>query len=75
MQLQVLSNLSLISFLLNFIQDHHGITDEVYISLPSVLTSNGVSKIVNQILTDKETEKLQNSAKSMVEIINGLSKL
>lgn len=63
---------------LNFImrssslQGEHGISKEVYLSLPCVLTSNGVSHIVRQILTDSETTQLQKSAELMHQVQIGL---
>ncbi|XP_050090453.1 L-lactate dehydrogenase [Anopheles aquasalis] len=50
----------------------HGITDDVYLSLPCVLGRNGVSHVVKQILTTEETEKLQASAKLMAQVQAGI---
>ncbi|KAK2585736.1 hypothetical protein KPH14_010347 [Odynerus spinipes] len=41
---------------------HHGITEDVFLSLPCVLGENGVTSIVHQILTDEEQELLKKSA-------------
>lgn len=61
-----------ISFPLFHSQGEHGINEEVYLSLPCVLTANGVSHIVKQILTEPETKKLQDSARVMQEVQVGL---
>lgn len=53
-------------------QGEHGIKEEVYLSLPCVLTSIGVSHIVKQILTDSETDQLQKSAALMHQVQQGL---
>ncbi|ETN57958.1 l-lactate dehydrogenase [Anopheles darlingi] len=50
----------------------HGITDDVYLSLPCVLGRNGVSHVVKQILTPEETQKLQASAKLMAQVQAGI---
>lgn len=57
---------------LHFEQGEHGINEQVYLSLPCVLTSNGVSHIVKQILTESETNQLQKSAKLMHDVQVGL---
>lgn len=51
---------------------NHGIDDEVYLSLPCVLNSNGVSHVIRQILTSEEMKQLQNSAKLMHNVQVGL---
>ena len=43
----------------------YGVEDDVYMSVPSVLTSNGISRIVVLPLTDSEQDIFQKSAKSM----------
>ncbi|XP_053683998.1 L-lactate dehydrogenase isoform X2 [Sabethes cyaneus] len=50
----------------------HGISQEVYLSLPCVLGRNGVSHVVKQILTEEETKKLQTSATIMAEVQSGI---
>nr|XP_008191446.1 PREDICTED: L-lactate dehydrogenase isoform X1 [Tribolium castaneum] len=46
----------------------HGITQEVYLSLPSVLGENGVRSIVNQCLTEDEKQRLLKSATTLDDI-------
>lgn len=46
----------------------YGITNDVYLSLPCVLTSNAVSQIVKQNLTESEIIQLQTSAHLLHEI-------
>ncbi len=49
-------------------QGDHGIKEQVYLSLPCVLTSNGISHVVKQILTKDEESKLQASADLMAAV-------
>lgn len=51
-----------------YLKGDHGIRHPVYLSLPCVLTTNGVSHIVKQILTRSEAEQLQNSAEVMHQV-------
>lgn len=60
------------SFFIIILKGNHGITDDVYLSLPCVLNSNGVSHIIRQILTPDETQQLQKSAKIMRDVQTGL---
>lgn len=53
-------------------QGDHGIEHPVYLSLPCVLTSNGVSHVVKQILTESEAEQLQTSAAIMHKVQENL---
>jgi L-lactate dehydrogenase len=46
----------------------HGIEDEVFLSLPAELGRSGIIGILNIPLTEKETQKLQASAKALAEI-------
>ena len=50
----------------------HGIEEEVYLSLCSVVGEHGIEKVLLQKLTDTEREKLQYSAKSLSEVIQGI---
>lgn len=47
------------------VEGEHGIDKQVFLSLPCVLGSNGVSHIVRQILTENETKQLNDSANLM----------
>ena len=49
-------------------QGMHGISDEVYLSLPCVLNSGGVASVVNVTLTDEEVAQLQASASTLWDI-------
>lgn len=55
-----------------YLQGAHNIFEDVYLSLPCVLTSNGVSHYVKQILTEIEAKQLRKSAAMMHEIQQGL---
>uniref|UniRef100_A0A915MIC9 L-lactate dehydrogenase n=1 Tax=Meloidogyne javanica TaxID=6303 RepID=A0A915MIC9_MELJA len=46
----------------------HGFEDDIFLSLPTVLGSNGVNFIVRQNLTPKELEQLRGSATQLLEI-------
>ncbi|KAH9546277.1 hypothetical protein CY35_12G086800 [Sphagnum magellanicum] len=46
----------------------HGIEDEVFLSLPTQLGSNGVVGVLNVPLTDEERKKLQQSAQTLAEV-------
>ncbi|XP_021944506.1 L-lactate dehydrogenase isoform X2 [Folsomia candida] len=50
----------------------HGIKEEVFLSLPCVLGSSGVSHIVNQSLTKEEEKRLQDSATALHSVQKGL---
>jgi L-lactate dehydrogenase len=46
----------------------HGVEEDVFISLPSVLTSSGVRDVVNQRLDKDEYEKLNESVQTLLKI-------
>ncbi|XP_017780498.1 PREDICTED: L-lactate dehydrogenase isoform X2 [Nicrophorus vespilloides] len=50
----------------------HDIEQDVFLSLPAVLGEEGVTDVVNQILSVEEKGKLQSSAKLMAEVQDGL---
>lgn len=64
----ILSNTSSVHAVSTFVQGEHGIKDEVYLSLPCVLGSNGVTDIIRQPLTAEEKELLHKSAALMADI-------
>ncbi|CAG0884719.1 unnamed protein product [Darwinula stevensoni] len=47
------------------VKDHHGITEEVFLSLPCILGENGINFIVHQTLNEHELKKLHKSAKTL----------
>uniref|UniRef100_A0A915ILK5 L-lactate dehydrogenase n=1 Tax=Romanomermis culicivorax TaxID=13658 RepID=A0A915ILK5_ROMCU len=55
------------------VKNLHGIEEDVYLSLPSVLGGQGVTDIIKQKLTDEEVRQLQKSSKSLHEVFSGLS--
>lgn len=55
------------------LQGIHGISEEVYLSVPCVLGENGVTHLVKQQLTNTELEKLHKSASIMKENIDKLN--
>ncbi|VDO95153.1 unnamed protein product [Heligmosomoides polygyrus] len=46
----------------------HGITDDVYLSLPCVVGTNGVTHVVKQNLNPEEIDKLHKSWKTLSEV-------
>lgn len=53
-------------------QGEHGIEEDVFLSLPCVLGSNGVSDVIRQPLTDKELGQLRKSAHLMSQVQDGI---
>ncbi|KAF2353998.1 L-lactate dehydrogenase [Trinorchestia longiramus] len=54
------------------VKGHHGIEEDVFLSLPSVLGENGVTHVIKQTLTAEEIAQLQKSAKTLGEVQAGL---
>ncbi|CAJ0932282.1 unnamed protein product, partial [Mesorhabditis belari] len=54
------------------VKGFHGINDDVFLSLPVVLGSNGLTHIVKQNLSETEISQLQKSAESLLEVQNSL---
>lgn len=54
------------------LQGLHGIKSDVFLSLPCVLGENGVTDIIQQVLTEEESMKLRESADTMDKVIQGL---
>ncbi|KAM7539017.1 hypothetical protein Aperf_G00000052199 [Anoplocephala perfoliata] len=50
----------------------YGINDDVFLSMPCVVNSNGVTSVVNLSLTDSEKAKLHHSAKTLSETAAGI---
>ncbi|MFH4975310.1 hypothetical protein AB6A40_002019 [Gnathostoma spinigerum] len=50
----------------------HGISEDVYLSLPCVLGCNGVTHVVKQRLNDSEKAKLQESARNLCAVQDSL---
>lgn len=51
-----------------FFKGFHGIENEVFLSLPSVLGASGVICVIKQTLHESEVKKLQDCARTMHEI-------
>ncbi len=58
-----------------FVHDMYGIGEEVFLSLPCVLNSTGVSSVVNMTLTDPEVTQLRKSADTLWSIQKDLKNL
>lgn len=55
------------------VKGEHGIDQEVFLSLPCVLGSNGVTHIVRQLLQPAEIASLQRSASAMDKVQQGIT--
>ncbi|XP_061434417.1 L-lactate dehydrogenase B chain-like [Lethenteron reissneri] len=64
----ILKNLRTVNPVSTLVQGKHGITEEVFLSLPCVLGSTGVCGILNQPLTPPETAQLCTSARALWEV-------
>ncbi|KAF2365289.1 L-lactate dehydrogenase [Trinorchestia longiramus] len=54
------------------VKGHHGIKEDVFLSLPCVLGENGVTHVIHLTLTTQEITQLQQSAKTLHEVQAGL---
>ncbi|XP_073328174.1 L-lactate dehydrogenase B-B chain isoform X1 [Pagrus major] len=64
----LIRNMNRIHPVSTMVQGMYGISDQVYLSLPCVLNSRGVSSVVNMTLTDDEVAQLQASANTLWDI-------
>lgn len=65
----IMKNRKNVYALSTLVKGYHGIEEEVYLSLPCVLGSEGVSHVMCQTLNQSEAEKLRESARKMSEVI------
>lgn len=68
----ILRNTHNVNAVSTLVQGEHGIDKEVFLSLPCVLGSNGVTHVVKQNLTESEIKQLQASADLMHQVQIGL---
>jgi len=54
------------------VQGHHGLTQDVFLSLPAVIGENGVTHVIKQTLTQPEIDQLVSSATTLAEVQAGL---
>jgi len=54
------------------VQGHHGMDQDVYLSLPAILGENGVTHVIRQTLTEDEIKQLQTSADTLNQVQAGL---
>ncbi|XP_062402847.1 L-lactate dehydrogenase B-B chain [Sardina pilchardus] len=71
----LMKNLNRIHPVSTMVKGMFGIGDEVYLSLPCVLNSNGVSSVVNMSLTEDEMAQLKKSADTLWNIQRDLKDL
>jgi len=69
----ILKNQKTIYALSTLAEGHHGITEEVFLSLPVVVSESGVSAVFKTILDAEEESKLKKSATALRQIINGIN--
>ncbi|KAB0796914.1 hypothetical protein PPYR_10975 [Photinus pyralis] len=68
----ILSNSRRIHAVSVYVKGHHGIEEDVYLSLPAVMGEDGVSDIIKQSLEEEELERLHKSAAIMHEVQKNL---
>ncbi|CAH0746167.1 unnamed protein product [Diatraea saccharalis] len=68
----ILSNANSVHAVSTYLKGEHGIEDEVFLSLPCVLGSAGVSDVIRQPLTEAETAQLRKSAEIMAQVQAGI---
>lgn len=71
----MLSGKSINEYLILAPQGMYGISDQVFLSLPCVLNSRGVSSVVNMNLTQDEVSQLKKSADTLWNIQRDLKDL
>lgn len=68
----ILKNQKFIYTLSTLAKNYHGIEEEVFLSLPVVVGENGIIAVFNQKLSEDESEKIKQSAKTLRGVINGV---
>lgn len=71
----IVKNLSRVHPVSTMVKNMYGISEEVFLSLPCVLNSSGVSSVVNMTLTDGEVGQLKKSADTLWGIQKDLKDL
>ncbi|XP_018603033.1 L-lactate dehydrogenase B-A chain isoform X2 [Scleropages formosus] len=71
----VVKNLSRVHPVSTMVKDMYGISEEVFLSLPCVLNSAGVSSVINITLNNEETDQLRQSASTLWNIQKDLKDL
>ncbi|CAD6187788.1 unnamed protein product [Caenorhabditis auriculariae] len=69
----ILSNSRNVFALSTNVKGLHGISEDVYLSLPVVLGAGGITHVVKQNLEKQEVEKLHKSAKALLSIQNNIT--
>nr|XP_049693286.1 L-lactate dehydrogenase isoform X1 [Helicoverpa armigera] len=64
----ILTNATSVHAVTTCVQGEHGITDEVFLSLPCVLGRNGVLDVIRQPLSDTERKQMYQSASVMADL-------
>lgn len=68
----ILRNSHNVNAVSTLVRGHHGLDEDVFLSLPCVLGRRGVEQVVRQRLTEEERAKLHKSAAAMAKVQQGL---
>ncbi|XP_026500670.2 L-lactate dehydrogenase isoform X2 [Vanessa tameamea] len=68
----ILTNANSVHAVSTYLKGEHGIEEDVFLSLPCVLGSNGVYDVIRQPLTEKELGQLRKSALLMAQVQAGI---
>jgi len=68
----ILKNQRRVYTLSTLAKGYHGINDDVFLSLPVVVTDVGVTAVLKQNLDSDEEQKVLSSAKTLQEVISGI---
>lgn len=68
----IMKNQRMIYTLSTLAQGFHGITEEVFLSLPVVIGEGGITSILNQNLSADEARKISESAKTLHQVIDSV---
>ncbi|XP_048410275.1 L-lactate dehydrogenase B-A chain isoform X3 [Stegostoma tigrinum] len=71
----ILKNLKRVHPVSTMVKGMYGIQDEVFLSLPCVLSADGLTDVINQILKDDEVAQLRKSAETLWAIQKELKDL
>jgi L-lactate dehydrogenase len=68
----ILKNQKTIYTLSTHATGHHGIKEEVFLSLPVVIGETGITAVFNQLIDDAEAEKIRASGGTLRKVIDGI---
>ncbi|XP_047524327.1 L-lactate dehydrogenase isoform X1 [Pieris napi] len=68
----ILTNANSVHAVTTYVKGEHGIEQDVFLSLPCVLGSSGVSDVIRQRLTENEQTQFRKSAEMMAKVQSGI---